>query len=149
TFRVTGLETLRHKPIIVLYEVDPWLMVIGSDVPRVTVYEDGLAIMVRPQPKAPPERIVAHLTQSETKRLVSQLKGTGAGKLANYIDICGCEDGPTSTILFRSDSRWSSVSVYGVGPDGEAVLTNVAHRLFKPAPRAFIEAHSLLSGFRA
>jgi hypothetical protein len=29
------------KPIAVLIQTDPWLMVIGSDTPMVTIYDDG------------------------------------------------------------------------------------------------------------
>jgi len=32
------------KPIVVLIETDPWLMVIGSDVPTFALYESGQII---------------------------------------------------------------------------------------------------------
>src|SRR5690349_10682085 len=35
------------KPLAVFTEINPWLMVIGSDTPRVAVYENGDVVFVK------------------------------------------------------------------------------------------------------
>src|SRR5689334_14251271 len=44
---VPDLDKLTHKPMFVVTERNPWAMVIGSDVPTVALYEDGLLIYQR------------------------------------------------------------------------------------------------------
>ena len=142
---VTGLDALVHKPLIVLYEVNPWLMVIGSDVPRVTIYEDGLVIVLRPREKAPPDRLSTHLTPREVADLSARLQATGVGAVAPYTDLCKCSDASTTTILVRSGATWRGTSMYGMQPDGTAVTFDPANA--PPVPRAFVDAYRLLADY--
>ncbi len=36
-----------RRPIVVWMQTDPWLLVIGSDTPRLVLYDDGEAIFRR------------------------------------------------------------------------------------------------------
>src|SRR3989339_1632257 len=35
------------KPIAVLLKTNPWLMVVGSDIPKIVIYEDGQVIYLK------------------------------------------------------------------------------------------------------
>ncbi|MDB4933592.1 MAG: hypothetical protein JWP87_564 [Labilithrix sp.] len=142
SFKVGGLEALVHKPILVLYDIDPWLMVMGSDVPRITIYEDGLSILFRPRPRAPAERLVAHLGRDDVAHLLERVRATGVDNIASYTDICHCSDGPTTTILYRTGAYWRSISMYGMTPEGLPTAMPSA-----PPPRAFVDARKLLADF--
>src|SRR5688500_2189585 len=53
------------KPIAILIQSNPWAMVIGSDTPRVAIYENGEVIF----PKKDNERLVYHHVTLESGTL--------------------------------------------------------------------------------
>jgi len=70
------------KPIAVLIQTNPWLMVIGSDTPMTTIYEDGQVIQLKQKKDAPPQYIQTQLSEQELDKVKKKLLSFG-----KYIDV--------------------------------------------------------------
>lgn len=111
---VDGLEPLAHRPLLVLTEENPYLMVDGSDVPRLVAYEDGLVLFDggRRSVQLTPERVrefVAQVAAPEFLALPVLTRVRDRGGL------------PTVHIGLRLGTRWKYAAVYGI-PLGILVL---------------------------
>jgi hypothetical protein len=109
----------RRHPLIALYERDPWLMVVGSDVPSVVVYEDGSVLYVRPSSDGgPPKQLEGHLAREEAKALAETTIGLISADEV-HVEV-NWTDQPTTEILARSPASggWTANSYYGLSRRG-------------------------------
>jgi hypothetical protein len=116
------------SPVLVLIVTNPWLMVIGSDVPSFVVYENGQIIY-----KKTINNVVkyyeANLGNEEAKKTISELGLTDSLlKLPKYINASNSSDQPTNELLLNLDSL-TEISVYG-----NLRETNGEARLKTPQP---------------
>ncbi len=103
------------KPIAVLMEQDPWLMVIGSDTPRVAVYETGDVVFA----KKTGERAYAYhtvkLNPAELGVLSQRWAPLAARPLAKkHFMLSGATDQPTAALYFANGTQQWAASVYGL-----------------------------------
>lgn len=70
------------KPIAVLIQTNPWLMVIGSDTPMLTIYEDGQVIYLKQEKDNPPRYVHTQLSDKEFDEVKKMLLSFG-----NYTDV--------------------------------------------------------------
>jgi hypothetical protein len=109
------------KPIVVLIETDPWLMVIGSDVPTFALYENG-QIIYR---KIVDNRYKYFQVNNDREKTQTIIKSLGISdslmKQTDYIEASGWTDQPTNIMLLSFDTI-RQITVYGSlrNPKGEA-----------------------------
>lgn len=123
TIEVAGLDGLRHRPLIQLVERNPWLMVIGSDVPTFVLYEDGLVIF-RKGDERRGEHMRADLGRAGAAALAGDIARSGFFDLPRSTSVAHATDQPTVQVLVRDGLRWHLASVYGIGRDGKALHGN-------------------------
>jgi hypothetical protein len=102
-------------PIAIFIQTNPWLMVIGSDTPRVTVYDNGDVIFVKKVEK----RLVYHRVTLDKKGLEevrAKLKPVLALKdLKPRYDIRpNATDQPEAIFYLNDGGREVATSVYGL-----------------------------------
>jgi hypothetical protein len=109
------------QPIVVLYETDPWLMVIGSDVPSFALYENGQIIYKQVSDKRVKLVEVTH-DRDQTQAIIKTLGITDS--LMNerpIIEASNATDQPNN-ILLLNFGKVKQIQVYGSlrNPKGEA-----------------------------
>ncbi|MBI1852729.1 MAG: hypothetical protein HYR85_20500 [Planctomycetes bacterium] len=105
-----------RRPLLVLVESDPWLMVVGSDSPSFALYDDGLVIFHRIVEGAEPTLVSATLdAEARLTLVVSVVGGDRAAfdALAPKYECSDASDQPTCTIHSWVGEKRKSVSVYG------------------------------------
>lgn len=109
---VQPAQRLSRRPVLALYAVNPWAMVLGADVPSLVVYEDGSAIAARP-PAADAKR--ARLVEGRLpgwpelrQRLRQALE-----PVPTHTTVWGATDQPTTLVLMDVGAGWLRRSVYG------------------------------------
>lgn len=91
-------------PIVVLVETDPWIMVIGSDVPTIAIYQYGDVIYKRIENKKMNYYSVK-LDTAETQKLIYNLGiSDSLVKMADYISASEWTDQPTNELILNFDS---------------------------------------------
>jgi len=65
------------KPVAVLIQTNPWLMVIGSDTPMVTVYDDGQVIILKKEKDKRPTFLQKQISLDELKKIKKKLSAFG------------------------------------------------------------------------
>ena len=105
-------------PIVVLIETDPWLMVIGSDVPTIAIYQYGDVIYKRIENKKMNYYSVK-LDTSETQELIYSLGiSDSLIKMADYTNATDWTDQPTNELILNFDSARVK-RVYGNFPSNK------------------------------
>ena len=103
------------KPIAVLMEQDPWLMVIGSDTPRVAVYENGDVVFVKKTGERTYAYHYAKLTPGELGALSQMWAPLVARPLAKkHFTLSDATDQPTAALYFANGTVQWAASVYGL-----------------------------------
>jgi hypothetical protein len=129
-------------PIALLYEINPWAMVLGSDSPSFALYEDGLVIFIRPAGgEGGPEYAFVKLNEQERNALVASLPTKQFFELEPRYETTLATDQPTTVINLRDEGRLKRVVVYGG-------LKRTDNDRKEGAPAAFIEIYEKLKGFR-
>jgi len=107
------------KPLIVLFETDPWAMVIGSDVPSFALYENGQIIYKKIENKQLTLYEVK-LSKSELQNVIKSFDITDSiYKLPNYIKASSWTDQPSNELILNFDSA-KIICVYGrIGKNSE------------------------------
>jgi hypothetical protein len=99
-------------PIVVLVETDPWLMVIGSDVPTIAIYQYGDVIYKRIENK----KINYYSVKLDTAETQKLIYGLGISdsliKMPAYTTATDWTDQPTNELILNFDSARVK-SVYG------------------------------------
>ena len=118
------------KPIAVLIQTDPWLMVIGSDTPMVTIYDDGQVVYLKREKEKPPLLLAKQLNTNELAVIRKKLASFGDySKLKGYYDLAphvtdlpetkiylSPEDGNLVTTVYAlmiSDTHLPAYSTFG------------------------------------
>lgn len=100
------------KPIIVLIETDPWLMVFGSDVPTFALYENGQIIYRKIMNKRYKYFEIRNDSITTQKIIKSLGISDSLMKLPNNIQALWATDQPTNILLLNFDTI-KEISVYG------------------------------------
>lgn len=104
------------KPIAVLIQTDPWLMVIGSDTPMVTIYDNGQIVYLKREKERPPVLLAYQLPTNELAAIREKLTSFGDySKLKRYYDLApGVTDLPETKIYLSPDDGNLVTTVYGL-----------------------------------
>jgi len=104
------------KPIAVLIQTNPWLMVMGSDTPMVAIYENGLVVYEKRKKKKPPVLLAKRLSPSELAAIRKKLTSFGDySELKRYYDLAPqVTDLPETKIYLAPDDGDLVTSVYGL-----------------------------------
>ena len=103
------------KPLAIFIEQNPWLMVIGSDTPRIAVYENGDIVYAK---QAAENRLVYRYTKLSPSDLAALAK-TWTPLLEHppakkYFELSGATDQPTAVMYLADKDRFAGLSVYGL-----------------------------------
>ncbi len=104
------------KPIAVLIQTDPWLMVIGSDTPEAAIYEDGQVIQFKREKDKPPHYVHTQLSAPELDEVKKRILSAGNySELKSAYNLApGVFDLPETKIyLDLGETRLTTV-VYGL-----------------------------------
>jgi hypothetical protein len=101
------------KPVAVFIEVNPWLMVIGSDTPRVAIYENGEVIFAKNIGES-----YAYHTSRLTAAELSALEGRwlaifGTTPKKDGYDVSHATDQATAWFYLRHGGKTFATNVYG------------------------------------
>ena len=100
------------QPIVTLIETDPWLMVIGSDVPTFALYENGQIIYKKVVDKKWKYFEVTN-NRETTQKIIKSLGITDSlMKQQDYIEASSWTDQPTNILVLKFDTV-REISVYG------------------------------------
>lgn len=107
-------------PIVVLYETNPWLMVIGSDVPVFALYDQG-QIIYRKIVNKRYKYFQVQTEREETQRIIKSFGITDSlMELGDYTNVSDASDQPTNILILNFDTL-RQISVYGnLKDNGEA-----------------------------
>jgi hypothetical protein len=98
------------KPIVVLIERDPWLMVLGSDSPTVALYSDGEFIVKKTDGSG---YVHSFLSIDARQTLLSKLELESLSRLENSYTVSEWTDQPTNELHLWVGGQYKSISVYG------------------------------------
>lgn len=128
---------LGARPLVAVYERDPWAMVIGSDVPSFVLYADGTVIL-SPITGEPPGRIVGRTADARalSAKLFALLENEPVRRT-----LWGATDQPTTAFLIRSDKGWIQRTVYGMTAGCKPSNSRAA-----PVPAAVRDACAAIAG---
>ncbi len=94
------------RAIAVLVSTDPWLMVIGSDTPRVALYDDGYVIYAEQTSEDQYVHMAARLTPSELARVKAKLLAFTTDPVPTQINLRpGWTDQPETNIALDVDGH--------------------------------------------
>jgi len=130
------------KPFAIFIQSNPWAMVIGSDTPRVAIYENGDVIFA----KKVNDRLAYHhvtLDKDQLAKVRNQLKPVLALKdlKPGYNIRPNATDQPEAMFYLRDAEREVATSVYGLMASG---TTLPAYTEFPGGPKATAPPDELL-----
>ena len=135
TGRVTPPVPMSGRlPLLVLFERNPWSMVIAADFPAVAIYEDGQMLLVRGEGRAA-QALHGRIEASAASALRDHIAASGFLDAPLRTDCSQATDQTTVQILLRDGTSWKVASAYGMGKDGSCAVA--------PAP-AFVAAYARL-----
>ena len=104
------------KPIAVIIQTDPWLMVIGSDTPMVTIYDNGQVVYLKREKDKPSVLVAKQLSTSELATIRKELASFGDySKLKRHYDLAPhVTDLPETKIYLSPDDGNLVTTVYGL-----------------------------------
>lgn len=105
------IAALTRKPLLVLYEHDPWMFIVGSDQVSFAIYEDGL-VLFRRHAKDLVTTFEAHLPPPRAVALATRWAATLHGA-PDHFAVVHASDHPTAVVVFRQALEWSMRSAYG------------------------------------
>ena len=102
------------QPLLVAIETDPWAMVLGSDSPRVAIYENGDVIFLRGS-GAGQAYYFTRLAPNELNGLLLQAKTALVGQgLKHRYDLGSATDMPMAKFYFHDSGTSVATEVYGL-----------------------------------
>ncbi len=142
---VEGIEGETHRPLLAMWERDPWLMVLGSEVPSFVLYEDGLVVFRRDDARET-RYLVAEIGAPRARSIVDRVLARGFERLPLGSSLVDGTDQPSVDIVVRAaDGGWLGSWVHGLGRDG---LRSSGCALSAMAPAPFLATHRELLRFR-
>lgn len=127
------------RPIIALIETDPWLMVIGSDVPTFALYENGQIIYKKIVDKQIKYYEVTNDKETTQKIIKSFGITDNLMKQEDYIEASTATDQPTNVLLLNFDLV-RQLSVYGQ-------LRDLKNKARQKTPIDFIDVYDKIIKF--
>lgn len=127
------------RPIIALIESDPWLMVIGSDVPTFALYENGQIIYKKIVDKETKYFEVTNNKETTQKLIKSFGITDNLMKQEDFIEASTATDQPTNILLLNFDPV-RQLSVYGQ-------LRNLKNQARKETPKDFLDIYDKIIKF--
>jgi len=111
------------KPVLVVIERNPWVMVIGSDSPAFALYENGMVVYLRPDPT--PDTPFASRRVSDANALKKELVPFDLRAVADHYTLTGATDQITTVIwtptkTVRIYGNWRKPLEWGNSSDPEA-----------------------------
>ncbi len=101
---------LSKRPLVAVYEHDPWAMVIGSDVPSFVLYANG-SVITSPQAGEAPGRVAG--TISEADKFATDVHELLKAEPERR-SLSLTTDQANTVFLVRTDAGWIYRSVYGM-----------------------------------
>lgn len=136
--RVESFSEDKRKVVVLLYERDPWAMVIGSDSPTFALYDDGLVIFTGAHGEGRREYASVMLSERERTEFLASLPLKRFDDLQNEWELDSRTDQPTTLISVRGGDWIKLVRVYG----------NLERATKADGPQAFIEMYRRLKSFQ-
>jgi hypothetical protein len=137
------------RPIAVLIETNPWAMVIGSDNPRLALYEDGEIIFARETEKS----ISYHhrkLEPTTLKNFQEQIESVARlEELKRHYRLVSSTDQPSTSLYLKGNAKEVVTSIYGLTCARSARSVQPSSPAMpKPdeLPSALVNLHKLLCG---
>lgn len=127
------------RPIIALIESDPWLMVIGSDVPTFALYENGQIIYKKIIDKETKYFEVTNNKETTQKLIKSFGITDNLMKQEDFTEASTATDQPTNILLLNFDNV-RQLSVYGE-------LRNLKNQARKETPKDFLDVYDKIIKF--
>ncbi len=142
-----------EEPVAILIEHNPWLMVIGSDTARVSLFRDGTLIRVDTSQKESARLLVSQLTAPEMKRVMSAIEPASSfWHLAEEFNLTpNMTDMMTTELIVSMSGRWKRVQLYGyTAEEWHAPATTIMFSDQKPdsLPREVDRISKLLVGLK-
>ncbi|MES2141202.1 MAG: hypothetical protein V4511_15955 [Bacteroidota bacterium] len=132
-------DTVYGKPLIVLTETNPWLMVIGSDIPTFAMYENGRIIYKKIE-NGHLKLYEVTLTGDELEKLIRSLSvSDDLYKLKSSIEASSWTDQPSSDLILNFDST-RIISVYGDLQDSKDAR--------KKTPKEFLKVYDKIKKYK-
>lgn len=136
-----GVETFvedNREAVVLLYEYNPWAMVIGSDSPSFALYDNGLLIFTRINNEGRPEYASLTLGKQELIDFLASLPVKEFNELRPDYELDLRTDQPTNVLSVRNSTGLKSVRVYG----------KLERSTKADDPAAFIEIYRKLKSFQ-
>ncbi len=129
------------QPIVVLVETNPWLMVIGSDVPTFALYENGQIIYKKVIKKKWKYFEVTN-DREATQKIIKSIGITDSLMTQqDYIEASSWTDQPTNILLLNFDTV-KQISVYGN-------LAKKDNETRKQTPKYFLTVYDNIKKFES
>jgi hypothetical protein len=133
----TGKKIVKiQKPRLMLISTDPWLMVIGSDMPQFVLYDSGLTIFQKKNSDKATLFLYCNLNQTEQKALIDASKSLLP--MNDDYELTEVTDQPNNSIYITFDQT-KRVSVYGNLSKTE---------IHNQAPKPFLALYDRLISFQ-
>jgi hypothetical protein len=130
------------KPLLVVIETDPWSMVLGSDSPRVAIYENGDAVFVGGGEKDQGYWF-KRLSAEEREHVMQRARAVFLGKdLKHRYDVRGGTDQPMAKFYFNEAGSSVTTEVYGLGC--KPPTPSPWDRHLEPPPQALLDLNRSL-----
>ena len=128
------------QPIVVLVETDPWLMVIGSDVPTFALYENG-QIIYKKVIKKKWKYFEVSTDSEKTQKIIKSFGITDSlMNQPDYIEASSWTDQPTNILLLNFENL-RQISVYGN-------LDDKRNESRKKTPKDFLTVYDNIKKFK-
>jgi hypothetical protein len=128
------------RALVLLTIYDPWQMVLGSDMPRFALYDDGQVIYTHRNDEGEWELLTATLTPRELNQLLARMDiGDTFFALDDYYEGPMMTDQPSNSLMVWDEEHGTkTVGVYGDVSLGEAR---------ELAPEAFLKVYDAALGY--
>jgi len=134
-----------RPPLAVLLEEDPWIMVIGADVPFVALYANGLLVYRDITIKNDLPFRAIRLAKDELNKIRALIGPTQEFlDLHPYFDLTDAFDLPTIKLFVSDEKKHKMVSIYGGHIDRQQLVYRSDRNL--APPREFVRIQTVLSG---
>ena len=104
------------RPIAVLMQTNPWLMVIGSDTPRLVIYSEGEVVYLQMNQGQGPQYVCKQLTEDELETIRKKLISFGdySSVKRHYNLAPNVTDMPETMIYLNPNGKEMVTTVYGL-----------------------------------
>lgn len=131
------------RPLAVLIETDPWLMVIDSDTPSFVLYENGQVIFRKRSETKNEQYLWKQLSPEELQSLKAKLAAFGPfRKDLQHIALTAATDQPETRLYLKFDDTALVTSIYGMGSVDASPEEN---RRIKPLPADLRKLYAFLT----